>query len=308
MCAGTLYQIRKVISAGRLVTGRWLAQTVVWGALLAVTFVSAGQADEESAEYKIVQRLVAQLSAQDRELLLVMLEKKGAAVGPDQLSQGSPITVVINPPQSIARFDRPAPKSGSTPDGRKMHDDAVLSESLCAVYSGSLPDWAKLPTPIGGPKLAQECRPAITFIRRVSDGPAETWRIDLPRVDRPVTSYPNIVFRPGDRVTFAAGGCVQTGGKGLSWRRYVDPRGQDTDHLYHGLITIPGSSSAPTRIADVINHPLVIASTISGKPYLVLGYEHEQYWNAGYYAPDAGPEDQCKGEQPAWLEVKIEHR
>src|SRR5712671_6339427 len=73
-------------------------------------------------------------------------------------------------------------------------------------------------------------------------GNTEIWRIDEPNVKEPVTPYPQIVFRPGDRVTITAGGCVQTGGVGKTWKRYVDPQGPNADHLYHGLIQIPGAT------------------------------------------------------------------
>ena len=54
------------------------------------------------------------------------------------------------------------------------------------------------------------------------------YRIDRPNVTRSATSYPSIVFSPGDRVTIHAGGCVQTGGSGKTWKRYLDPRGDSS--------------------------------------------------------------------------------
>src|SRR5579863_1234631 len=74
------------------------------------------------------------------------------------------------------------------------------------------------------------------------------WRIDQPVVNQPDTPYPEIRFQPLDKVTVQAGGCVQTGGHGKTWKRYVDPdryTGGDADRLYRGLITIPTVPPGP---------------------------------------------------------------
>jgi hypothetical protein len=42
-----------------------------------------------------------------------------------------------------------------------------------------------------------------------------TCNITEPNVTRRLSPYPQITFRPGDRVTVQAGGCVQTGGHGV---------------------------------------------------------------------------------------------
>src|SRR4051794_23874598 len=65
-------------------------------------------------------------------------------------------------------------------------------------------------------------------------------RIDEPIVNQRLTEYRDITFQPGDVVTVNAGGCVQTGGHGKTWKRYVNPSGDNADRLYHGLIWIPG--------------------------------------------------------------------
>src|SRR5947209_10590917 len=72
-------------------------------------------------------------------------------------------------------------------------------------------------------------------------------RIDQPIVTQALTQYPQILFHPGDTVTVDAGGCVQTGGIGPTWKRYVNPSGPDSDHLYHGLIMIPGATFGIVR-------------------------------------------------------------
>src|ERR1700687_4451976 len=59
------------------------------------------------------------------------------------------------------------------------------------------------------------------------------WAIKRPNVKQNMTEYPSITFRVGDLVTIKAGGCVQTGGFGDTWKLYVNPQGPNSDHLYH---------------------------------------------------------------------------
>jgi hypothetical protein len=155
------------------------------------------------------------------------------------------------------------------------------------------------------------CRP-LRAEERVSThalGPNMTqWRIDEPRVDQPWTEYPNIRFQPGDSVIVNAGGCVQTGGVGATWKRYVDPTGSDTDHLYHGLVWIPGAMPKPDRIANVIGHSLLIPQFAnSAQLSLRLGYEDDDYSDNGYQSHDDGDNDQCKGVGNAFLTLTITH-
>jgi hypothetical protein len=55
-----------------------------------------------------------------------------------------------------------------------------------------------------------------------------TLRIEQPNVKQHITNYTGVGFEPGDRVTISAGGCVQTGGAGKTWKRYVDPQGPNS--------------------------------------------------------------------------------
>jgi hypothetical protein len=57
------------------------------------------------------------------------------------------------------------------------------------------------------------------------NGDSEIWSIDQPKINQPITNYPQISFRPGDRIVIDAGGCAQHGGGGLTWTRYLDPYG-----------------------------------------------------------------------------------
>jgi len=131
---------------------------------------------------------------------------------------------------------------------------------------------------------------------------AATGRFDCtiyaPVVTRRETAYPDIVFAPGDVLEIKADGCVQAGGSGSTWKRYVNPSGKRTDHLYHGLIRIPTATPAGgdlVRIQTVIGKLQTV--TGSGVPLsdlvLHLGYEDDGYADNGYYEHDDGPDQQC---------------
>ena len=134
-----------------------------------------------------------------------------------------------------------------------------------------------------------------------------TCRIDEPTVTRRLTSYPQITFLAGDTVTVQAGGCVQTGGVGKTWKRYVNPSGSNSDRLYHGLIQIPGVNSDLVRIAGVITHPVVVPATIDpNNPNLRLGYEDDDYSDNGYSGHDDGTENQCQNVGDAFVALTID--
>src|SRR5256885_7654801 len=95
------------------------------------------------------------------------------------------------------------------------------------------------------PALASET------VHQSVDGAVQTWTISEPNVQQRQTIYPQIIFHPGDQVTVRADGCVQSGGRGKSWRRYVNPKGPRTDRFYHGLISIPDATRGLVRIQRV---------------------------------------------------------
>jgi len=132
---------------------------------------------------------------------------------------------------------------------------------------------------------------------------SDTWEILCPNVRQRTTEYIGIGFQPGDRITIEAGGCVQTGGKGLTWKRYVDPRGPNSDRLYHGTFRL-GSGSK--RLADYIG-PIRIPTDYHGSLSLELGYEDDNYGDNGYDEHDDGTGDQCRGVGNAWLRINIVH-
>lgn len=134
----------------------------------------------------------------------------------------------------------------------------------------------------------------------------KVWRIDSPNVKQARTEYPSIRFLPGDQITITAGGCVQTGGHGKTWKRYVDPQGPNADRLYHGLIQIPGVHSSLVRINTVINHTVTIPTNANpANLTLTLGYEDDGYGDNGYTAHDDGTGDQCKGQGAAWVSLSV---
>jgi hypothetical protein len=156
---------------------------------------------------------------------------------------------------------------------------------------------------------------ADTFdvVTKLQDTSATTvWRIDEPNVKQKSTSYTQIRFVPGDVVNIDAGGCVQTGGSGRTWKRYVNPSGPNADRLYHGLIWIPGINGGLERIQNFgLNKNYQIKSPLPGinpvELYLRLGYEDDGYSDNGYYSHDDGTEDQCKNVDHAWAIISIGH-
>jgi hypothetical protein len=124
-----------------------------------------------------------------------------------------------------------------------------------------------------------------------SDGVAtDTCDVILPNVLAHSTPYPTVQFMPGDTVVITASGCVQTGGTGKTWKDYVNPKGPNANHLYYGLITVPGATQPLERLSLVVNNLHLPPST--GGP-LTLGYEDDAYTDNGYWSHDNGTGDQC---------------
>jgi hypothetical protein len=140
-----------------------------------------------------------------------------------------------------------------------------------------------------------------------TSGTRTTCRIDQPTVTTRVTTYPQIVFKPGDVVNVSAGGCVQTGGHGKTWKRYVNPSGPNSDRLYHGLIQIPGVQSDLVRIAGVVGHAVKVPNGVPANAPLRLGYEDDGYGDNGYWGHDDGTENQCRNVGDAFVVLTIDH-
>jgi hypothetical protein len=151
-----------------------------------------------------------------------------------------------------------------------------------------------------------DCRGSkITAISKAPD--VERWRIDRPEVKKANTSYSEIQLRQGDRVRVDAGGCAQTGGRGDTWRLYVDPIGQDSADYFRGMIQLPGMDRAKTIrqfVSEGNNYRITVSQADMS---LHLGYQDRpgQFANNGYWGKDPGVADQCKKEGNAWVEVTV---
>lgn len=137
-------------------------------------------------------------------------------------------------------------------------------------------------------------------------GTGRIWRIDQPCVDAQIEAYPEIALHPNDLVTVTAGGGVQTGGSGDTWKRYVDPRGPNADFFYHGRIAIPGVHPQPVRLLDAIGAPLWIPPYATAGPLVLrLGYEDDDYSDNGYWGHDNGWGGQTANLGPAWITLFV---
>ena len=81
-------------------------------------------------------------------------------------------------------------------------------------------------------------------------------------------------------------GCVNTGGSGKTWKRYLDPAGANSARLYHGLIWIPGATLSGTlqpvgtelvRVSAAIHKIYFIKEgpLLPSEFYVRLGYEDD---------------------------------
>ena len=123
--------------------------------------------------------------------------------------------------------------------------------------------------------------------------------IAQPPVNQHETPVPSVLFAPGDVVDIAADGCVQTGGSGNTWKRYVNPSGSNSESLYHGMIRIPTGTpnSALVEVRSLIGQRLLVSGSAdipASQMMLHLGYQDDDYSDNGYNDHDDGTEDQCK--------------
>ena len=149
-----------------------------------------------------------------------------------------------------------------------------------------------------------------------SDGLHGNCTINQPEVRQAKTEYENVEFHDKDIVTIDAGGCVQTGGAGKTWKRYVNPAANND--LYHGLFRIPGMtfpyfSSSPYVPGGFSRFPTTGTSTShftftydkNMYSYLILGFEDDGYSDNGYWGHDNGTGDQCKNIGDAYVKISI---
>lgn len=163
----------------------------------------------------------------------------------------------------------------------------------------------------------------------ITSSDADNLRIDQPFVAGGFYEYQSIVFQPGDLITLNAGGCVQTGGIGSTWKRYVNPTGSNSGPptgFYYGTVSIPGASYADDQNTSVNDTP--ISEFVSGQKHKIripttglptdttqhldlrLGYRDDNYGDNGYYDHDDGNDNQCALSNdggPAWVTVSVQH-
>jgi hypothetical protein len=152
-------------------------------------------------------------------------------------------------------------------------------------------------------------------ITHTIQGDTETWMIEAPKVTQAITEYPQIRFRPGDRVRVTAAGCVKVGGWGKSSKRYLDPIGPKSDRLYHGMIIVPGAiGKLPASIENAVRILIAKGTTYTVGPlayphstYLRLGYEDDDYGDNGYSGQDTGIQGQCTNAGNAVVVLTIVH-
>ncbi len=214
----------------------------------------------------------------------------------------STVVGIVLPPSTGGTLTLGYEDDDYSDNGYWSHDDGT--DGQCSDVSDPQSGRASLLLVIhhaSGPFL-----PANTIygMCQVQDGLHDICHIDRPDVTHATEEYLAISLRPGDTVGISAQGCVQTGGGGSTWKRYVNPSGANSDHLYHGLISIPGVTSGMVRLSTVVGNPSLPPST-GGT--LTLGYEDDDYSDNGYWSHDDGTEDQCKGIGAASLDLTITH-
>ncbi|MBK9949300.1 MAG: M12 family metallopeptidase [Nitrospira sp.] len=205
------------------------------------------------------------------------------------------------------------------PFGQRVGLSAGDVAAINAMYYNVSADRGKpamapepLPTLVYDPRCTYDNRTVTVLsngrgrLTTVVRGNSTTYHIDEPYVQGTSIEYPEISFDPGDTMYIQAGGCVQTGGRGRTWKRYLDPSGNNSDHLYWGTILIsglvgdvPGAHNPPIR--DHIGALLTIPA--GPRLTLSLGYEDDNYDDNGYWGHDDGTENQCKNVGNAYVSI-----
>lgn len=137
----------------------------------------------------------------------------------------------------------------------------------------------------------------------------EVWRIDRPNISQRQTIYSVIRFKKGDLVSVFAGGCAQTGGFGLTWKRYANPMspGRDDDNQYYGLINVPGFGALRHIRDAILQGGIPILAEPGDDAALTLGYADDGYDDNGYWGHDDGWWQQCNDLPDAWAVIAIQH-
>lgn len=173
-----------------------------------------------------------------------------------------------------------------------------------------------------------QVKPGCTVASTQVDATTMQYTITQPIVNQPNTDYPMIRLLPGDRVWVTAQGCVQTGGRGLTWKDYVLPFPFESgpQGRYHGTVTVPGNlTRAIYELAEQQPpQPLVVPNfpssdsicTSSESLHLQLGFTDDNWGDNGYSDHDDGDAWQCASNsvfpfanhgQPATVVVTVQH-
>ncbi len=134
--------------------------------------------------------------------------------------------------------------------------------------------------------------------------------IEKPIVTKSGCIYSGIEFLEPGQLEVFAGGCVQTGGGGETWKRYVNPK--DSDDNYMGTLEVKGASVLGSDGLEEVGKETIsqfVSWTNSGKNIYVLdgthhvaiGYKDDDHSDNGYYLWDRGTEGQCVGAGNAWI-------
>ena len=157
----------------------------------------------------------------------------------------------------------------------------------------------------------------ISHLTGYTQNRPQTFRIDKPDISRSQVPYPYITLNQFDTITITAGGCVQTGGHGKTWKRYINPIGPNApkpdffnpvkmNSLYISCFKIDGFTTGFQRLSDYIGRPYVMPANVN-KSTFFLGYSDDDYSDNGYENrnDDNGTQEQCKGLGNAFVIVKI---
>lgn len=151
--------------------------------------------------------------------------------------------------------------------------------------------------------FAQEKVSSVTS----NNGNTITWTIKEPDVKKSSEAFYQIRFQKNDEIYITAGGCVQTGGHGATWKRYVNPSGDGNAYYYFAKIQIPSVTYGLVRMEQYLNRKLFFTLNPDNSSYLILGYADDNYSDNGYSGHDDGTENQCKGVGNAWVNIVITH-
>ena len=135
----------------------------------------------------------------------------------------------------------------------------------------------------------------------------EAWHIEFPSVDRSLTDYTAIRLNPGDVVRLSASGCVQTGGWGSTWKRYVDPDDGNghLDSQYYGTVQIAGVTG--DNNPQTLKHWIGPSFVVPAAGHFALGYVDDGgIGDNGYWNHDDGVNNQCAGVYKAVVDLVID--